>query len=144
MTTLDGAIVRKIADLREEIDRLSLELKQHEAEVKTYLTTTGSTRIASDDYEAVLRQGKPSFDYDGLLAALGEHLSPADRAELLPFDRPCRMCHGAGREPGVVNGTVAKRIRSYAPQNGIDYAKIIDAHTTRAEPTLSVVSRGTP
>lgn len=140
MTDIDHAVAR-IASLEAEIEKATLELKAHRVAVGAFLAETQSSRYVNDEYEAINRPGKPSFDFDGLLAHLGEHLSPKDRMDLCPPTRPCRMCKGSGEEPGVVNGNVAKRIRSYAPRNGIDYARTIDENTVRGEPSLWVRRR---
>ena len=140
MVDIDRSVAR-IAALEAEIEKATLELKTHRVAVSAFLAETQSSRYVNDEYEAINRPGKPSFDFDGLKAALGEDLSPEDLNTLCPPTRPCRMCKGSGEEPGVVNGNVAKKIRSYAPRNGIDYARIIDEHTVRGEPSLWVRRR---
>lgn len=141
-TLVNTAInLKRIADLEAQIESLTTELKATRGAVVAFLADTQSARYVTDEYEAILRPGKPTYDFDGLLATLGEHLNAADRNTLCPPTRPCRMCKGSGVEPGVVNGNVAKKIRTYAPKDGVDFARAIDEHTIRGEPSLWVRKR---
>lgn len=137
MVNIDAS-VKRIAELETQIAKATEELREHKQTVTGFLVGSGASRYVTEDFEAVLKLGSPHFDFDGLKGKLGEHLGKEDFQDMFPPSRTCRMCKGSGEEPAVINGTIARRIASYAPRNGIDFARIIDEHTTRDAPGLMV------
>ena len=137
----DHAVAR-IAVLEAEIEKATLELRPLRDSVTTFLggpAIEHIQRLPIDGYMAELKPGKPAFNYDGLLGAIGEHIDAETRAKIFQADGVCSTCGGTGRVTGKINAVEVNQVSTWKKTvNGRPIADVIAEFKYRAPAVLMV------